>query len=838
MSGKTDKTNKPKTTDDYQGADKWCFAIVLNRACDNYMDNPHLFSESLLRFEAVNRRDWFDAEIRTLIVKMDTEDPSLRPHDPEKVRQGVNYSPVNRRLNNVRNYFSHYYHQPFPLKFEKDDPIRTIMEKAYEKARFEEIKRQYREPSITFPVLFDEKNQITPAGIIFLASFFVERRILARLMGYVGGFKKTEGEYTITRDIFTTYCLKDSYSIHTQDAKDILFRDIMGYLSRVPSEFYKYNKDLCDKEGIPERKTDKFITFALQYLETFAAKEAGEYRISAGRMKIVREERKVSGKDEDKFKPCPNKGKIKVLFDTGTNDLPYYINHNTAILQFQKSGESRYRCKIGINELKYLVLLCIQGKTKDAAEALYRYLLEIQERFKDPSTRVGADEPESLKRRLPRFIRLHSNLEAADHDAAITARYEHIYEKWNKKRDKDTGKMADAKLHQKARDILRYIKWHINRPLSTGEYNFLLALLIEKNFDKFDERITELGRTERITQDICGQLRGEKSLDSLYQKVHVYVLDELQTLKENDISKLAEFIGVTRTPADNAPTYENKVNAFIAQPMICKGFLRDHFFGTGKTFAKLVENQLGTDPDVPLGKQYYHVTGQDRFSKDNAVLYETLALDRLCVMMARKCFADINTNLRAQGQELRWIEKDGKECIELDIRFDSKFSTAGHVPPSDFGETLNIPQMKTRRNVFTIRFDRKHYTKLYVKDDAEFLAGLMQYFFPDETVKDYHLLYSDGINRYTELQRQAITSLFELEGKIIERAKMNKDNRYINFRDIMKKSGFSGDEQRAVKTVRNSLLHYELKFTLADFRIFERVMSREKMNKDWILKVK
>ena len=69
----TEEKKEIYSIDKYQGAGKWCFAIILNRARDNYEGNPQLLSESLLRFEAVNRRDWFDEETRELILQMDAE---------------------------------------------------------------------------------------------------------------------------------------------------------------------------------------------------------------------------------------------------------------------------------------------------------------------------------------------------------------------------------------------------------------------------------------------------------------------------------------------------------------------------------------------------------------------------------------------------------------------------------------------------------------------------------------------------------------------------------------------------------------------------------------------
>jgi len=205
----------------YQGAGKWCFAIAVNRAWDNFDQRPKLFSESLLRYEKATRRDWFDEETRRMIQNAD----------------------VKARLWDIRCYFSHYCHADTCLDFSPDDSLRTIMERAYAKAAFEQRKRLTKDTDIQMPALFETSGRITAPGVVFFCSFFVERRILNRLMGYIAGFRKTEGEYALTRGVFSTYCLRDSHSIQAGDPNAVLFRDILGYLSRVPSSYYRHNKD-------------------------------------------------------------------------------------------------------------------------------------------------------------------------------------------------------------------------------------------------------------------------------------------------------------------------------------------------------------------------------------------------------------------------------------------------------------------------------------------------------------------------------------------------------------------------------------------------------------------
>lgn len=845
-----ERQNAHRTIDDYTGPSKWCFAVVLNRACDNYEENHNLFVESLLVFEQKNRKNWFDEEIRERIKQAGEEKETNQNLKPNAL--------ANRRLSDVRNYFSHFHHKDFCLIFKKEDSIRIIMEAAYTKAKEHVYGKQTKETDIEIKELFDSHDKITPAGVVFLASFFVERRILARLMGYVTGFKKTKGEYSITHEIFSTYCLKDSYSIHTQNPGAMLFRDIMGYLSRIPSEYYQYYSDQCIKDEEAERKTDKFITFSLIYLELFVFKNIKDYEVRIGHSEIVREEKEKTEGEEEQYKPQPNKGKIKIQYAVNSVALPYYINHNTAALQIRKEGGETYQCKIGVNELKYLVLLCLQKEQSMATEAIgaiYQYLHAMQK-----PEEIAQQGDHTLFQGLPEFILKQKGLIRNDSENAIQARLKYIREKLDKKKKES----AEMQLHRKARDILAYLNQHVSPPLSTDEYNKYLSFLLQKNLDRFDKALAELKRTESITDKEYEKLKGAQKLDILHEKVILLVRAELKHLEENDVQKLAERIGVIRTPDERAPDYDKKLETFTQQPMIYKGFMRDTFFAEKKkTFAKLTEQTLNEwkYPDMPLRKEdkdCYYIPELDRFDKANAILYETLAKDRLCSMMARRCYEQINENLRKHGQTLDWKEENGKEYIYLRFHYDPSDTNQPQRTTSrqTFGEGLNIQIDKNKLHEFTIRFDRKHYTKLYVMDDAHFLGGLMLYFFPEEKTIDYHKLYSDGINHYTELQRQGIKAILLLEEKIIQKKEISTNVRYIPFwhwksqDTIMGNSGYPDFEQSALRQIRNALLHYHLGvkkkqygydgFTQQDFALFAEVMEREGICKkeEWILKIK
>ena len=447
--------------------------------------------------------------------------------------------------------------------------------------------------------------------------------------------------------------------------------------------------------------------------------------------------------------------------------------------------------------------MCLQGRAEEAIATIDGYVHRIQARFANPSAKVNTGENERLIQGLPEFVRVASAIGTRDGEKERKARLDYVRAKWERKKTES----AEAELHRKGRDILRYINWQCERPLGADQYNELLGLLVNKDFVGFGRELGELKRREQISEEVRKSLGSISNLNALHTKVCDCVLAELDHLAENEPEKLAEHIGLVPREKKEGPSYEEKVKAFIEQPMIYKGFLRATFFnGAGKTFAKLVEEafQKRAYPDVPLGQEYYHVSSLGRFDKDNSVLYETLARDRLCVMMGRMCYEQLNRVLQGKAQRVSWEKKGGRETICLEIARQDK--------P---GET------------FQIRFAVTDYAKLYVMDDAEFLGGLMSHFFQRERSIDYHRLYSDGINKYTAMQRDAIAPILRLEERVIKQKSIPTSAQgYIEFSEIIEASDYQPHEKEVLKRVRNNLLHYLLKFEPSHYSKFTEIMRR------------
>jgi hypothetical protein len=796
--------------DRYRGSGKWLFAIVFNKAQANLRDNPKLLDETLTRFMKNRKQEWFDEETRSLICgeDIDGKEGEVR----QDVREGFR-----DRLNNLRNYFSHYVHSDTCLKFEAGDEVRAILERAYARARLEELKRQTEEITVRLPKLFEEDGRVTSAGVVFFVSFFVERRFLTRLMGYVAGFKESEGEYKITRDVFSKYCLRDSYSVKAQDQSAVMFRDIMGYLARVPGAAYKHMKQPVTRgdKQLSERKTEKFITFALRYLEDYEFCRLGNYKVCFARQKITRDrevadEGAAAGKaGEKEYRPHTEKSRITIHFETAGQD-GFYIGRKNVILRTEKAGGGANTFVLGVYELKYLVLLSILGRGEEAIKTLDGFVHRLRQKLAQVDQQ-GKGAIEGYERFVPEFIREKIGLETADAERKLEARVAHVRSKWEEKKDRS----RELELHTKARDILRYINERGEKELARTRYRRMFELLVAKDLEGFYSEVGELRRRRRIGNDVVRNLSGCGSVNELHRQVCGLVLSEMEGM---DPAKLAEYVGLT-PKEDKGVSFEQKLERARQQPVVYKGFLREQFFREkGKSFARLVEEAMqkqGPGLDVPLGVECYSIARLQRFDGDNQELYETLATDRLCVMMARRYFERMNQGLSEKAQWIEWKKVNGEDVIIF---------------------TFEHAREAGRR--FSIRFGAWDFPKLYVMDEAKFLVRLVEYFLPKEgTQIEYHRLYTEGTNRYTELQKEGIEAILELEKKIIDRKGIGARGGYIKFENIIRASGHNDAEKAAVWRVRNSLLHYELNFEREDVRMFYTVMKREGIRKQWSLTI-
>ncbi|RKY08123.1 MAG: hypothetical protein DRP66_05270 [Planctomycetota bacterium] len=759
--------------DEYQGARKWCFTIAFNKALVNRDKNDGLFVESLLRHEKYSKHDWYDEDTRALI-KCSTQ-------------------AANAKAEALRNYFSHYRHSPGCLTFTAEDELRTIMERAYERAIFE-CRRRETEVIIEFPSLF-EGDRITTAGVVFFVSFFVERRVLDRLYGAVSGLKKNEGQYKLTRKALSMYCLKDSRFTKAWDKRVLLFRDILAQLGRIPAEAYEYyhgeqgdKKRANDNEGTnPKRHKDKFIEFALHYLE------AQHSEICFGRRHIVREEAGAG----DEHKKHRTKGKVVVDFSKKDEDQSYYISKNNVIVRIDKNaGPRSYR--MGLNELKYLVLLSLQGKGDDAIAKLYRYRQHV-ENILDVVKVTDKDNHVFL----PRFVLEQHGIGRKAFKQRIDGRVKHVRGVWEKKKAA-TNEMT---LHEKARDILQYVNENCTRSFNPGEYNRLLVCLVGKDVENFQAGLKRLQLAERIDGRVYSIFAQTSTINEMHQVVCDQILNRLCRIGDQ---KLYDYVGLGKKDEID---YKQKVAWFKEHISIRRGFLRKKFwYDSKKGFAKLVEEHLesgGGQRDVGLDKKYYHIDAIGRFEGANPALYETLARDRLCLMMAQYFLGSVRKEL---GNKIVWSN-----------------------------DSIELPVEGSVGNEKSIVFSVSDYGKLYVLDDAEFLGRICEYFMPHEKGKiRYHTVYEKGFRAYNDLQKKCVEAVLAFEEKVVKAKKMSEKEgaHYIDFREILAQTMCKEAEKTAVNKVRRAFFHHHLKFVIDEFGLFSDVMKKYGIEKEWKFPVK
>ena len=184
-------------------------------------------------------------------------------------------------------------------------------------------------------------------------------------------------------------------------------------------------------------------------------------------------------------------------------------------------------------------------------------------------------------------------------------------------------------------------------------------------------------------------------------------------------------------------------------------------------------------------------------------------------MMAKQYYQSLNKNLAQKAERIDWRKEGSREVI-----------------------IFRFKNPKQPMLSYSIRFDVRDYTKLYVMDNPEFLGRLWEYFIPKEMKEiDYHKHYAEGFNKYTNIQKEGIEALLELEKKIIERKHLRPAKNYIGFREIMEKAVYNEDEQDSLISVRNALLHYNLNFEKKHLKRFYAVMRREGIERRWSLTV-
>jgi len=669
----------------YKDVEKSCFTVALNIAHDNCMVKGH---ENLLR-EAQRSKGGITDE---MILNVQNQIESF--------------------LKNMRNYFSHYYHSDKCLIFEKDDPVKVFLESVYETTKSSVIggTRQSDYKGV-IPPIFEPHNgnyMITAAGVIFLASFFCHRSNVYRMLGAVKGFKHTGKEelsdgqkrdYGFTRKLLAHYSLRDSYSIKAEETKS--FREVLGYLSLVPqkavdwlnerNELSKDEKEeflkqqTCEKkedpqeqsksenedkrtDKIPKRslcKTNKFILFAIKFIEELAQKEKLDVSFARYQKKVTEAENKnQDGKQarvvQLKYKRERGKQIKNPDFD---RQWTYYIREEHAIIQIKPKDKQTVSARISENELKYLVLLIFEDKGREAFHELADYIFRISK-----SIMHNNYKPEDA-RRIPSFLKKSSQTVT---NKMIQNRLKYIrydLEKVKKTIDKEDPQNDKWLIYKgtKISIILKFISGSIadisKRP-NVKEYDFLRDVLQKLDFKSFYERLKNYVSDGRIERKLYEKIKGIEDISELCKKVCELTLERLKSLEEKGGSELNRYIGLEAQ--EKHKEYEDwnkpqkKAGRFLdSQFSIGKNFLRETFYDEyirdRKSLYEIIKEKL--KDILPLNEYRWYLMDRDprEYERKEGKLIRqicnTFIQDVLCMKMALWYYENLSPSYK---DKLKW----------------------------------------------------------------------------------------------------------------------------------------------------------------------------------------
>ena len=493
----------------FKGIEKARFTIPLNVALDNYY---RMGGAEGCKGERVSHEEAHKKLLDVLFSRRGLDDEIKREFKKYLKACSENKPCVYKMLKDLRNYFSHFYHKDRCLAIDETCETREFIEEAWKYAR-ERVNSSSNVEDVQWPELVED-GVITPAGVIFFASFFSHRGDIERLIGCVRDFmlpkadgnprKEEREKLKLIRKALSFYSLKDSFSITGQNPDAIVFRDIVGYLDKVPIEFAVVEKNAEGKKDDDSRYGDKFALFAMQFIEDHFERLKREYGVCFA--KVVYK----SFKSEDERKKNKEGKKIReIVFSVAkklndkTNDKKkddeeakehYYLRKNNAIIRILKNDGKAETARLGVNELRYLVYLCLCGQGDAGAKALYDYIQENKKIIID-----GPVESGSKCRALPAFAKgkVGSKVDLK----RASDRVEKILGEWKSRKEKvaeeKLGEWKVAK-HEKVRDVLRCVNDSMgegSRALNASEYNELRDWLIEGG-DKFGEFLSKLAQIE------------------------------------------------------------------------------------------------------------------------------------------------------------------------------------------------------------------------------------------------------------------------------------------------------------------------------------------------------
>jgi hypothetical protein len=815
----------------YQGVHKSCFTVPLNIAADNCKQKGY----------------------RNLLKEAQRSKGGL---SDQSIQEAADL--IEKRLSAIRNYFSHTYHTDSVLTFQKEDPVKKFLETAWSYA-VSETQKDIAESDYTgiVPPLFEDKEgqfQITAAGVIFLMSFFCHRSVLNRMFGSVKGLKRSDREqmgtgekrdYQFTRKLLSFYSLRDSYAVKAEATRP--FREILSYLSCVPHEslvwlsargkltekekkaFRHFLDPTVPKEALSEesagdgsdserpgvRKNNKFLLFAVQFIEAWSRKE--KKGLEFARYRKSRVEAPGENQDGSEKRIVRFRSEIR---DT-QEDWPYYLRNNHALLRLHP-GENKepVDARIGEYELLYLVLAIFDGKGAKAIQKLANYIFEakkqiqnarVYDRYQDllPSFLTAGNKPvsaETIRNRL----------------AYIRGELEKMLEAVQKEKKSGRWEMHKGK---KIGHILRFLSNSIDdirRRPNVKEYNRLRDLLQQLQWDEFDKALQSYVNEKLLDETVYRQLRGFHSLDELFERCCRLELKRLEDMEKAGGDRLNRYIGLEPKgkPKNYADlnTLQKKGERFLKghQLSIPRYFLRNALYKEYQateerkptSLYQIVRERLPrTNPILP--DRYYLLEEDPKTysGSDSKIIREmcfTYIEDLLCMRMARWHYEQLSEKLR---KKLQWKEVQtgpaGYERFRLIYKISDELSIEFH--PSDL-------------------------TRLDVIEKDDMLTNISQHFLTKKGTVRWTEFVSQGMKHYRDRQKQGIEALFKWEESLRIPEGLWKEEGYLGFEKVLEEAVKHGKiqdkDKEALKRIRNDFFHEHFCGTPADWEVFKRVLKR------------
>ncbi len=276
-----------------------------------------------------------------------------------------------KKLNSLRNDFSHYYSIENEEKkiLEVSEKLSNFISINYKRAieftkkRFKNVfEEQHFELATNMANYLIENNKITEKGLVFFTCLFLDRENAFHFINKIIGFKATHTqEFKATREVFSVFCVKLPHNrFVSENPKQALALEMLNELDKCPKNLFEVLTDFNKLNFLPTintleedyedysiniikrtRYSSRFNYFALQYLDSTQFTEKILFHINLGRYQIDKYDKKFLNTKEER--PIVENAKAfgrleKFLLPVNTDTI--------AIEEIKKEAKKYYEEKI------------------------------------------------------------------------------------------------------------------------------------------------------------------------------------------------------------------------------------------------------------------------------------------------------------------------------------------------------------------------------------------------------------------------------------------------------------------------------------------------------------